>query len=108
MRTLKMIDTKVTTKHCEKWEHCDAAATAQTAMGCYGVLHIWEDLGTDASSEEQLGTIVGSKTMVQTCKQTAHIANKLPYSEIDRTTWIERLQSAVATATLYEGSTEGL
>jgi hypothetical protein len=34
-------------------------------MGCHGVLNIREDLGTDASSEEALGTIVGFKRAAQ-------------------------------------------
>jgi len=34
-------------------------------MGCHGVLRIREDSGTDASTEEALGTVVGSKKTVQ-------------------------------------------
>jgi len=54
-----------TTKHCEKWEHCDAAATAQTAVGCHGVLRIWKDSGNDINSDEAMGTIAASKRMAQ-------------------------------------------
>ena len=59
-----MINTKLHNKALKKWEPSDSAARAQTAMGCHGVLHIWDDLGTDASSEEALG-IVGFKMMAQ-------------------------------------------
>jgi len=52
------------TKHWEKWEHCDAVATAQTTMECHGVLSIWENSGNDLRSKEALGKIVW-KTMKQ-------------------------------------------
>jgi len=60
-----MFNTILHNKALKKWEHCDAAATAQTAMGCHGVLRIREDSGTDASTEEALGRVVGSKKTVQ-------------------------------------------
>ena len=98
----------VTRKHAEKWEHCDAAATAQTAMGCHGVVRIWEDSGTDDSSEEALGTTVLSKMMAQ------NLVNwLLTYQQITvhwnwpyHMDWDYRVP--VATATLYEGSVEEL
>jgi hypothetical protein len=51
-----------TTREWENWENCEnAAATAQSAMGYHGVLCIWKDSGTDASSEGALDIIGGFK-----------------------------------------------
>ena len=53
-----MIMQNFTKKHWEEWEQGDAAASAQTAMGCHGVLCIWEDSAADVISKVTLSMLV--------------------------------------------------